>query len=134
LIDSHCACSFQIKALIIENTFTSIANMAAKMFPLLSSFLKLMGPGKPLSFLLRNKWDNIGKIENISVPLLMLASTQDEMVPFAHMKSLYEAQKAPVCVWNQFHAHHMTAYEECRQEYWTAIKTFFDEHIDNSDN
>lgn len=117
----------KVRALIIENTFTCIPDMAAKMFP----FLKAVGMRRngALSFLIRNQWDNLGKISSIKVPLLMLASTMDEMVPYAHMEALHKHQKSENCVFYPMQAHHMTAYEECRNEYWPVLKSFFEAHM-----
>ena len=76
-----------MRALIVENTFTCIPDMAAEKFP----FLKAVGMrrGGLLSGLVRHPWDNLGKIGKIKIPMLMLASTKDEMVPFTQMQALY---------------------------------------------
>ena len=117
----------KIRALIIENTFTCIPDMAAKMFP----FLKYVGMKREgaLSFLIRNKWDSIGKIDTIDIPILMLASTMDEMVPFTHMQALFRKQKSKDCVFYPLVAHHMTAFEECSTEYWSVVKAFFEKYV-----
>ncbi|QDZ21426.1 alpha/beta-hydrolase [Chloropicon primus] len=118
----------KVRALVIENTFTCIPDMAAEKFP----FLKAVGIKREgaLSFLIRHPWDSLGKIGKIKKPLLMLASTLDEMVPFTQMQELFKHQKSDDCVFFPMQAHHMTAYEEARNEYWPALKSFFDKHMD----
>jgi fermentation-respiration switch protein FrsA (DUF1100 family) len=117
----------KVKALIVENTFTSIPDMAAQKFP----FLKPIGIGRggALSFLIRQRWDNLSKISKIKIPMLMLASTKDEMVPFTQMQELHRNQKSDDCVFHPLDAHHMTAYEECKTEYWAVVKSFFEKHV-----
>ena len=115
-----------VKAMVVENTFTSIPDMAKKMFPILSPFLS---PASPIPFFIRDKWRSIDKIPKIKVPILMLASEKDEMVPFAHMQQLRAAQRSPCCEWTQLDAYHMTAFQEQPTQYWTAIRDFFEANV-----
>ena len=118
----------RVRALVVENTFTCIPDMASKMFP----FLKAVGMRRngAMSFLIRNKWDSAGKIGKIRVPILMMASTYDEMVPFQHIQELYRRQKSDECEFFPMRAHHMTAYEEVRHEYWPKLRQFFEKHME----
>ncbi len=72
------------KMLVIESTFTSAPDMAAKMFPLL-----------PARFLCRYKYDTRSYLKSIKCPVLIAHSTQDEMIPFSHGKRLFEAANNP---------------------------------------
>ncbi|KAJ7772978.1 Alpha/Beta hydrolase protein [Mycena maculata] len=69
-----------VSALMIENTFTSIADVVHG--------LPLLGP---FSFLCTQKWESAAKVPLIprTTPILMLSGTRDEVVPKAHMEALW---------------------------------------------
>ena len=71
-------------ALLLENTFTSVQEMAIQLFPLLRATSCIMDR------LLENKWQNIDRIENVNCPILFLSGAKDNIVPPSHMKRLYE--------------------------------------------
>jgi hypothetical protein len=58
---------------------------------------------------------------------------QDEMLPPEHMLQLYNVLKAAGSkrvVWTEFPTgNHMETYELCRQEYWPAVRAFFEQNI-----
>jgi hypothetical protein len=58
---------------------------------------------------------------------------QDEMLPPEHMLQLYNVLKAAGSkrlVWTEFPTgNHMETYELCRQEYWPAVRAFFQQNI-----
>ena len=64
---------------------------------------------------------------------------QDEIVPSAHMKALYEEVGGPGntrITWVDFpDAHHNDVYEIASVRYWPAILAFFQQHVplDGSD-
>lgn len=66
----------QVAALIVENTFTSIPDMAATMFPALRYVPRC---------LIRSHFNSIGKVASIRVPVLFLSGLQDELVPSRHV-------------------------------------------------
>ncbi|ELP83428.1 protein bem46, putative [Entamoeba invadens IP1] len=67
--------------LIIENGFTSLYGMAIKFFPFLKS----------LSFVVKDKWDNLEEIQRVNAgsKILMFSSGSDEMVSPEMMGQLY---------------------------------------------
>jgi uncharacterized protein len=69
--------------LIVQCTFTSIADMARIRMPFV--------PG----FLVRTRMDSIRKIASIRSPKLIIHSTLDEVVPFWMGRKLYEAASEP---------------------------------------
>ncbi len=76
------------QAMIVENTFTSIEDMAGVAFPPLRG---LVGEGKRFNWLVRDKWrsiDRVGKLKD--VPILFLVSLADEIVHPGQMARLYE--------------------------------------------
>lgn len=70
-------------ALIIESTFTSIADMGKRYYPYL-----------PTSLLARIKYPSIDRIANIESHTLVIHSPDDRLIPYEHGKTLFmEAQK-----------------------------------------
>jgi abhydrolase domain-containing protein 13 len=70
-----------VRALVVENTFTSIPDMIGTVFPLLA----------PLKFLCKDTWRNIDRIASIQCPLLAFSSLNDQLVPCTHMRTLFDA-------------------------------------------
>lgn len=121
----------KVKAVIVENTFTSIEDVAPRLFPLLGLFV---GPRRWFNFLVRNKWESKRDIQRLtSLPVLLLSSLKDEMLPPEHMLRLYDILKAAGServVWTEFPTgNHMETYELCRQEYWPAVRAFFEQYL-----
>ncbi|KAK9820327.1 hypothetical protein WJX72_009019 [[Myrmecia] bisecta] len=111
------------QALIIENTFTSIQDLAPKVMPMLRPFL---GPGRPFNFLIRNNWNSFVELPKLAhLPIMMISSAQDELCPPEQMERLHGAVKAAGhCTWLSVDAHHMDAYEVAGPEYWPALIHF----------
>lgn len=65
--------------LILENTFTSIADMTDHMFPFLSLFKYLV---------LRIDWDSNSLIRSLDMPILFIGTQHDEIVPEWHTEKL----------------------------------------------
>jgi len=77
----------QVRALVLENTFTSIPEMIPAVLPLL----------KPFTFLSINKWNSGQAIGNVVCPILFLSGQKDELVPPRMMRELHErATKSPL--------------------------------------
>ena len=71
-------------ALILESTFTSVPDIAAKLYPYL-----------PVRLLLRFKYDTAAYLEGVNCPVLIVHSPDDEMMPFRHGQRLFETAKEP---------------------------------------
>lgn len=110
-----------ICGIMIENTFISIEQMAQQLF----IFLKLMPLRK---LLLTLKWPTIDKIKYLLQPILFLSSTNDEIVPPIHMKTLYN--NAIKSIHKQIHyivdGKHNDAFQVGGQEYIDAMNQFID--------
>lgn len=68
-----------VSCIIVDSTFSSAADIAKRIYPFIPSFL------------MKTKLDSIGKINDISVPILFIHSTEDQTIPFALGKKLYDA-------------------------------------------
>lgn len=72
------------RALIVENTFTSIPDVAAFHMPWL-----------PVRMLLRTRFDSINKIANYHGPFLQIHGDADTIVPYEFGKRLFAAANEP---------------------------------------
>ncbi len=111
-----------LRAVVLENTFTSIPDMAGCLMPLLA---KLVGTGAPLNFLVRDRWHTASRIAAIAAPLLFICSGLDEMVPPAQMRELRAAATSPRTAWLELPAaHHMDAWAVGGTAYWGGFSDF----------
>jgi len=74
----------QPAALILESTFTSMPDVAARVYPFL-----------PVRLLCRFRYDTLSRLPHIACPLLVAHSTDDELVPFVQGERLYRAAREP---------------------------------------
>ncbi len=72
------------KALIVESTFTSVPDIAANIYPFL-----------PVRLLTRFDYNAREHIRKVNCPVLIIHSTGDDIIPFAHGRRLFEAAKEP---------------------------------------
>lgn len=72
------------KALILESTFTSVPDMAAALY----SFL-------PARLLCRYDYNALAAIRDVSCPVLIVHSPEDEIVPFSQGRQLFDAANQP---------------------------------------
>ena len=111
----------KLRAVVLENTFTSIPEMAGCLLPFLA---KLVGPGAPLNFLVRDTWRTSERVAHIAAPLLLVSSGRDEMVPQAQMRRL-RALAPPRAVWLELpEATHMDAWAVGGALYWGGMQSF----------
>ncbi|XP_014510621.1 protein bem46 isoform X1 [Vigna radiata var. radiata] len=123
----------KVAALILENTFTSILDMAGVLFPFLKWFIggsSAKGP-KVLNFLVRSPWSTIDVVGQIKQPILFLSGLQDEMVPPSHMQLLYAkaAARNNQCLFVEFPTGmHMDTWVAGGDHYWRTIQQFLEQH------
>ncbi|KAF7806777.1 alpha/beta hydrolase domain-containing protein WAV2 [Senna tora] len=123
----------KVAALILENTFTSILDMAGVLLPFLKWFIggsSTKGP-KILNFLVRSPWNTIDIVGQIKQPILFLSGLQDEMVPPPHMQMLYAkaAARNNRCSFVEFPTGmHMDTWLAGGDTYWRTIQEFLEQH------
>jgi fermentation-respiration switch protein FrsA (DUF1100 family) len=105
----HATC----RALILESPFTSVPDMAARVLPLV-----------PIGRLLRTRYDSLGKIAQIAVPLLILHGDRDDVVPFEHGQRLFAAAAEPKTFYTIPGAGHNDTYLVGGEAYWQAWEDF----------
>lgn len=71
-------------ALLLENTFTTLPDLARTLLP---------RPLRPLARFARSQWRSIDRLRahGVRVPTMFFAAVHDEMVPHAHMCALHAA-------------------------------------------
>ncbi|CAN6199766.1 unnamed protein product, partial [Urochloa humidicola] len=123
----------QVAALILENTFTSILDMAGIMLPFLRWFIggsSSKGP-KLLNCVVRSPWSTLDIVGEVKQPILFLSGLQDELVPPSHMKMLYDkaVEDNRNCRFVDFPSGmHMDTWMSGGDRYWRAIQLFLDQY------
>lgn len=105
------ASKVKVGAVITEDTFSSVIDMAKRVYPFLPSFL----------FSIR--LDSVSKIKNINAPILIIHSKNDEIVPFDMGKKLFDAAKEPK-EFAEIAGAHNTAYIDSKEKYIASIRSF----------
>lgn len=71
-------------ALILESSFTSVPDMASELYPFL-----------PARWLTRLHYNVQQQLQNVSCPVLVVHSRDDEIIPFNHGLRLYKTARQP---------------------------------------
>jgi len=74
----------KVARVLVEDTFTSLADIASGLYPWL-----------PARTLLRNRYGSLDKVAAIGVPMLVIHSPEDDLVPFALGRKLFDAAREP---------------------------------------
>jgi len=69
-------------------------------------------PFFPVRFLLKDKFESYKKINNISVPVLIIHGKVDQIVPFDMGKKMFELSNEPKFFYSQEYGDHMVDYDE----------------------
>ena len=72
------------RALVLLSTFTSMNDLGAEIYWFL-----------PVRFISRMRYDNLRNLERIKAPLFIAHSRDDEIVPYAHGRRLFDAAREP---------------------------------------
>ncbi|KAK6126775.1 hypothetical protein DH2020_039483 [Rehmannia glutinosa] len=124
----------KVAGLILENTFTSILDMAGVLLPFLKWFIGKSSSKGPrvLNFVVRSPWNTIDVIGEIKQPILFLSGLKDEMVPPSHMEMLYAKAAAHnrQCSFVEFPTGmHMDTWLAGGDRYWRTIQEFLAKNV-----
>lgn len=111
--------TLQPAALILESTFTSIPDMAAKVFPL---------PG--IRSLSRIGYRSIDRVGSLKMPKLIIHSRDDDLIPFSHGNRLFEAAAAPK-TFLEISGNHADGFLTSGARYRDGLAAFIDEVFPN---
>jgi len=104
-------------ALVVESSFTSVRDMAARLYPL-----------NPLRFVLKFRYETIRYIPEAGCPVLVVHSRNDELIPFDHGQKLFEAARAPKMFLETAGAHNEWHFVS-EESYASVLDSFISEHI-----
>lgn len=103
-----------VRALITEETFTSIKDMAKMAYPFLPYFI------------FSSKFNCISKIREVKCSKLVIHSIDDEIVPFYLGERLFNAAKPPK-KFLKIRGSHNTAFLDSEKQFTEGIKSFLDD-------
>ena len=98
--------------LILETPFTSMIEAARNFYPYI-----------PVGLLLKDKFTNDTKIQNINIPVLVMHGEVDQIVPFWMGQKIYEMANQPKYSYFTKSDDHMMVYDE---KLVFALKTFIE--------
>ena len=100
-------------ALILEGAPASLVDLTRRRYPFF-----------PLRLLMRSSFDSIGKVGQIPAPMLFIHAAQDDVIPIAEGRRLYEAARGAK-MFVEVQGGHMDAIERDPQPFADAIRAFF---------
>jgi fermentation-respiration switch protein FrsA (DUF1100 family) len=103
-----------VAGLILESTFTSVADMARSLLP----------PAAPF---VRGRFDAESKIARLRAPLLFFHGDRDEIVPYALGQKLFEAAPGPKAFETLEGAGHNDTTQVGGRPYFERIRRFLDQ-------
>lgn len=106
-------------ALIVESSFTSVAEMAAHLYPYV-----------PVRFILRLRYPVIDFVSRITCPVLIVHSRDDEIIPFAMGKALYRAAPGPKA-FLELAGDHNSGFLMLPDRYRQKLAEFIREHLED---
>ncbi len=102
-----------VAGLVMESAFESVPAMGRRIWPL-----------APVAPFARNRYDNLARIPQLRVPLLMVHGDRDRLVPIAQGRRVFEAAPRP----RKFHlvdgAGHNDVYTVGGEEYFDLLEEF----------
>jgi uncharacterized protein len=107
------ASKVEVRGLVLEEGFTSTADVGQKMFPFF-----------PVHWLVRNKYETLPKMPGIHVPLLILHSREDEVFSIDHAQRLLAAANEPK-QFVELRGGHNDAFAVSALTYRAALSKFF---------
>jgi pimeloyl-ACP methyl ester carboxylesterase len=105
-------------ALILESTFTSAPDMAAQAYPFL-----------PVRQLIRIDYNTLARLPKIEVPLLIIHSPEDSVIPYGHSQTLFNAANQPK-EFLEIRGGHNDGFIISAQAYEATLDRFISTYID----
>ncbi len=99
-------------AVVLESTFLSVPEVAAKKLPFL-----------PVRWLCSYKFNTVDKIADIHAPIMIIHSPQDTLVPFAQGRKLFELANEPK-TFLEIRGNHNTGFFKSRDIYIDGWEKF----------
>jgi pimeloyl-ACP methyl ester carboxylesterase len=106
-------------ALVVYGSFTSVPDLAQAMYPMF-----------PAAWLARYRYDTRAALNQVSCPVLIMHSPQDEIIPFSHGQALLAAARGPKRL-VELRGGHNDAAQVSRQVYARELAAFLREFLSN---
>ncbi len=104
-------------ALILQNTFTSIVDLGAELFPWL-----------PVRRMNSIRYDTLAKLPRIKIPVLVAHSRDDGLIGFHHGEKNFAAANEPK-MFLEIQGKHTRTIEAGRAHYLRGLEKFLDEYV-----
>jgi fermentation-respiration switch protein FrsA (DUF1100 family) len=104
------------RALLLFSTFTSVNDLGAEIYWFL-----------PVRLISRIGYDNVGNLARITAPLFVAHSRDDEIVPYAHGRKVFEAAREPK-EFLEMRGGHNEGFVFARKEWVAQLNAFLDRH------
>lgn len=102
--------------LILESTFTSLPEVAARLYPFL-----------PVRRLMRVRYPVVEHIRRLRAPLLVIHSPEDRLIPFAHAEAILAAAPVERKRLVRIRGSHEWGFHDSGPLYEAALRTFLEE-------
>jgi fermentation-respiration switch protein FrsA (DUF1100 family) len=103
------------RALVLQSAFTSVPDVAAKIYPIF-----------PVRWISRFNYDTRAFLQSVDGPVFVAHSRADELIPFTHGQALYAAARPPKR-FLELSGGHNDAFIFMRREWTEALAAFLDE-------
>lgn len=114
-VAAELACRVQPAAVVLESAFTSVPAVAASAYPFL-----------PVRWLARIRYPTVDYVRRIRAPVLVIHSRDDEIIPFAHGRAVYDAAPGPKR-FLRIHGGHNTGFLDSDAAYRAGVDDFLSE-------
>ncbi|MEO7320659.1 MAG: alpha/beta hydrolase [Nitrosospira sp.] len=105
--------------LVLASVFTSVPDLAEKIYPFL-----------PVRLLSRFDYNTIEYLKSVTFPTFIAHSRQDEIVPFAHGQALYQAAPEPK-QFLELQGGHNSGFIFMQEDWVKALGNFIDTNLGN---
>lgn len=116
-VASQLATRVKAGGVILESAFTSVPEMAARLYPFL-----------PVRLLVRFQLNNVRHVQGIQSPLLVIHSTDDEIIPYAQGQAVFERAHAPKTLL-RIRGSHNGGFIDSGRFYTEGIEAFLSRHF-----
>ncbi len=105
-------------AVVVESAFTSVPDAGAHHYPYL-----------PVRLLSRVQFDNLARIGSCRSPVMVIHSPEDEIIPFAQGRRLFEAASEPKSLLELSGTHNET-FHRSLDRYISGLDEFLSRHLE----
>lgn len=116
-VAAHAAKGRDAGALILESAFTSVPDMASDIYWFL-----------PVRWLTRFDYDTEAALASVEIPVMIIHSPDDQIIPFAHGRALFAAAREPKR-FLEINGGHNNGFLQSEQQYLEALNAFLAKHV-----